>query len=479
MKKMVLFLFMLALVLSGASQTRKTFSFQNGKLKVVQFTDLHWTPQSIGCDDTEATIRTVLEAEKPSLAVLSGDVVTDEPARKGWEAVVAIFDDLKMPFIVTMGNHDAEYMTKSDIYDLLLQSPYYVGEKGPKDIKGCGNCVLPVFGTDDKAAALLYFLDSNDYQPEKLYGAYDWIHFDQIVWYRNQSTRFTQANGGRPLPALAFFHIPLQEYAEIVGDGKTYGNRHEGVAGARLNSGMFTSFIEMQDVMGVFVGHDHNNDYLGINKNVLLAFGRVTGKDAYGNLKRGARVIELYEGQRKFNTWITTPDGCDPTYYYPSGLNSEEETCMTYFPAYDVRPVRQGVAYAYYEGNCEKTADIAACRKVKEGTKKNFSIIESPLEDHFAYEFRTLMRIPQKGVYRFYTYSDDGSVLYIDGHKVVDNDGGHSVGRAEGKIALDAGFHEVRVLYFEDYMGQALEVGFCSKDIYETALPDEMLYLPE
>ena len=89
------------------------------------------------------------------------------------------------------------------------------------------------------------------------------------------------------------------------------------------------------------------------------------------------------------------------------------------------------------------------------------------------------MRIPQKGVYRFYTYSDDGSVLYIDGHKVVDNDGGHSVGRAEGKIALDAGFHEVRVLYFEDYMGQALEVGFCSKDIYETALPDEMLYLPE
>ena len=96
-------------------------------------------------------------------------------------------------------------------------------------------------------------------------------------------------------------------------------------------------------------------------------------------------------------------------------------------------------------GNCEKTADIAACRKVKEGTKKNFSIIESPLEDHFAYEFRTLMRIPQKGVYRFYTYSDDGSVLYIDGHKVVDNDGGHSVGRAEGNPCLIYRFGRIRI----------------------------------
>lgn len=478
-KVMTLLLVLLGWMSTTGYAQKPTFAFKDGKFKVVQFTDLHWTPRSPGCAETEATIRAVLKAEQPALAVLSGDVVTDDPAREGWEAVVNLFNELKQPFVVTMGNHDAEYLAKDDIYDFLMQSPYYVGEKGPKDIKGCGNCVLPVQGADGKAEAVLYFLDSNDYQPEKLYGAYDWIHFDQIAWYRDQSARFTQANGGQPLPALAFFHIPLQEYGEIVGDNKTYGTKNEGIAASRLNSGMFTSFIEMQDVMGAFVGHDHDNDYLGINKGILLAFGRVTGKDAYGDLKRGARIIELYEGQRKFNTWITTPDGREAIYYYPSGLNSEEEARMTYSPALNIKPTRQGVAYTYYEGDCEKTADIAACRKVKEGTMKNFSIAEAPLEDHFAYEFRTLLRIPQKGVYRFYTYSDDGSVLYIDGQKVVDNDGGHSAGRAEGKIALDEGFHEVRLLYFEDYMGQALEVGFCGKDIFETVLPDELLYLPE
>lgn len=89
------------------------------------------------------------------------------------------------------------------------------------------------------------------------------------------------------MPALAFFHIPLLEYNEIAGDGKTFGNNREGeVTSANINSGMFASFIDMKDVMGVFAGHDHDNDYLGINKGIVLGYGRVTGADAYGELTR-------------------------------------------------------------------------------------------------------------------------------------------------------------------------------------------------
>ena len=169
-------------------------------------------------------------------------------------------------------------------------------------------------------------MDSNDYQPNKLYGAYDWIHFNQIEWYRKQSLSFTVGNGGIPVPSLAFFHIPLIEYNELAGDGKTYGNDKEGgVASSNINSGMFASILEMKDVMGVFTGHDHDNDYIGIDKGIALGYGRVTGADAYGVLTRGARIIELYEGEYKFDTWITTPLGRETAYYYPSGMNSEEE----------------------------------------------------------------------------------------------------------------------------------------------------------
>ena len=41
---------------------------------------------------------------------------------------------------------------------------------------------------------------------------YAWFTFDQVNWYRSQSAAYTERNGGKPLPALAFFHIPLPEY---------------------------------------------------------------------------------------------------------------------------------------------------------------------------------------------------------------------------------------------------------------------------
>ena len=44
------------------------------------------------------------------IAILSGDVVTDDPAMDGWKSVVDIFNEAKMPFVVMMGNHDAEYL---------------------------------------------------------------------------------------------------------------------------------------------------------------------------------------------------------------------------------------------------------------------------------------------------------------------------------------------------------------------------------
>ncbi len=460
---------------------RERLSFKDGKLKIVQFTDIHWDQKSSQCARTVASIRSVVEAERPDVAMLTGDVVTADPGMEGWRSVVGIFEEARLPFTVMMGNHDAEIVPKEEIYAFLAQSPYFIGEKGPDDIQGAGNYVVPVYGSDGKRpAALLYCLDSNDYPTLKDYGTYDWIHFNQIDWYRERSARYTEENGGKPLPALAFFHIPLPEYKEIIGAETTLGRMEEGgVASPDINTGFFASLLEMGDVMCTFVGHDHENDYIGMLYDKALAYGRVSGWDAYGDFERGGRVIELREGKFEFDSWIRTPSGKEYTYYYPSGLTSKDEETMEYLPAKTVQPKRHGVAYTYYEGKFKHTDQIVSGTKVKEGTMKNFSIREAPAEDHFAYEFRTLINIPEKGVYRFYTYSDDGSKLFIDGKEVVDNDGSHNARLARGKVALDAGFHELRVLYFEDYMGESLEVGISSRAIRESVLPDDMLYLPE
>lgn len=452
-------------------------AFEEGKFRVVQFTDFHLKPGAETTDTTFAVVRAVVENEKPGLAVITGDIVTYEPATQGWQQVAALFEELNTPFTVTMGNHDAEYLTKDSIYNILMKSPMYVGGKGPAEINGCGNSAIDIAGADGKPAAVIYCFDSNDYQPDKKLGEYDWIHFNQIAWHREEATRRTEANGGTPLPSLAFFHIPLQEYAEVVDDDKTYGFKDEGAGcPADLNTGLYASLIETDDVMGVFAGHDHNNDFVGLDRYIALGYGRSTGAQAYGDHPLGARVFDLYEGQRKFDTWIATKEGREHAWHYPSGLNDEEAAAMAYHEPLEYAGNTNGVRYTYFEGPFRHISEIKPEMKKCSGTAKNFDISNPPADDHFAYRFTGLIKIPETGVYRFYTHSDDGSVLWIDGEKVVDNDGGHSARRREGKIALKKGYYPIEVEYFDNYMGQELEVGFSSVAIPETLIPDSLLY---
>ena len=81
---------------------------------------------------------------------------------------------------------------------------------------------------------------------------------------------------------------------------------------------MFTAMAEEGDVMAIFAGHDHDNDYAVMWKDLLLAYGRYTGGNTvYNHLKPGARVIILEEGKRRFTTYIREWDGncCDFSTY--------------------------------------------------------------------------------------------------------------------------------------------------------------------
>ena len=386
-----------------------------------------------------------------------------------------------IPFAVTMGNHDAENMDEDSIYDYLGKSRLFIGEKGPECLSGTGNYVLPVLASDGSqdVKALLYCLDSNDYTPDaERYGNYAWIDWKQIGWYREQSHLYTEKNNGTPLPSLAFFHIGLPEFKNVQDRPDRYGHWGENGGFPKINSGMFHAMIEQGDVMGVFVGHDHDNDYIGQEYGIALGYGRVSGHDAYGDLERGARIIELYEEGRQFDTWIATPSGRSQSWYYPSAITSDDEAVAP-LPAKQVTPTKQGVSYIYYEGKFKHTDHFKTNgTKKDEGVMKNFSILNAPSKDHFGYEFKTYLRIPKTGVYNFYLYSDDGSMLYIDGKTIIDNNGSHSAARKGGKVALEEGFHEVHLLYFEDYMGEKLKVKMSGRWMEEQEVPDEMLYLP-
>eukprot|EP01084_Bolivina_argentea_P196672 337137_1 len=62
--------------------------------------------------------------------------------------------------------------------------------------------------------------------------------------------------------------------------------------------------------------------------------------------------------------------------------------------------------------------------------------------------------------YTFHTSSDDGSALYVNGARIVNNDGVHGLGWKSGTIVLGAGLHTVVVTYFEKAGGEGLFVNW-------------------
>ena len=57
--------------------------------------------------------------------------------------------------------------------------------------------------------------------------------------------------------------------------------------------------------------------------------------------------------------------------------------------------------------------------------------------------------ITTAGTYTFSTTSDDGSMIWIDGANVVNNNGLHGGQSATGSVSLSAGMHDLVVGYFQ------------------------------
>ena len=147
-----------------------------------------------------------------------------------------------------------------------------------------------------------------------------------------------------------------------------------------------------------------------------------------------------------------------------------------YFHEIKATPKGPGVRYKYYEGPFMSVDELAKAKVLSSGIAKDFSLEGAKAVDHFGYEFNTLLKIPAAGSYTFTVGSDDGSKVFLDGQLIVDNDGSHSVNIVEVKAAMDAGFHRLRVLYFDDTEGQELAIGISGGGLNYEMIPESMLF---
>ncbi len=85
------------------------------------------------------------------------------------------------------------------------------------------------------------------------------------------------------------------------------------------------------------------------------------------------------------------------------------------------------------------------------------------------------INIAKAGKYTFFTDSDDGSRVFIDGRQIVDNGGTHPGQERSGEIELSAGAHDLKVEYFENTNGAHCLFSWQGSDVEKQIVPANVL----
>jgi hypothetical protein len=136
-----------------------------------------------------------------------------------------------------------------------------------------------------------------------------------------------------------------------------------------------------------------------------------------------------------------------------------------------------GLWYEAYEGDWNALPYFPGLPRTTQGKADNFGIGPRTQNDFFGLRFTGIVTAPVGGDYKFFTSSDDGSKLYINGTQVVDNDGLHGMQWREGTITLMAGEHEIEVIMFEKGGGEGLQVEVEGPGIPRMPIPNDSLSL--
>ncbi|WML48343.1 metallophosphoesterase family protein [Neobacillus sp. PS3-34] len=303
----------------------------NGSFKILQFTDLHLQDGGTEDQKTITLMELILKTEKPDFVVLTGDTIraakSSDPIQ-AFSLAAGPMEERHIPWSAVFGNHDDEgNATKEDLIQLQQLNPHCLSRSGEVGVSGIGNYDIPVFNENGDISFVLYFFDSGTVAPAAI-GGYDWIKRSQIEWYEERSRHYFKIKRTN-IPSLAFFHIPLTEFRDLWNCHDCFGSKNEAVGCPKVNTGLFASMVERKDVKGIFVGHDHINDFYGDLFGIRLAYGRATGFNTYGKegFLRGARIIELKD--RTVRTWIRLEDEsviCNPPLHKAEGLVEEYES---------------------------------------------------------------------------------------------------------------------------------------------------------
>ena len=211
---------------------------------VMQLTDVHLGGGFLSRKEDKMTINSIaamVQAEKPDLIIVTGDVSFAVPYISGTinnaiahRMFIRLMERLEIPWTIVFGNHDSEaynYYNRARVSEMYTDaSLQYCLFMPDGDLSGEGNHVINVKNTAGLITESFYMLDTHSYTDKDPFGImwdYDYVKEDQIAWYANKIDAHKAANAAvyatlsdeqksayadllEP-QSMMFMHIPLRE----------------------------------------------------------------------------------------------------------------------------------------------------------------------------------------------------------------------------------------------------------------------------
>lgn len=275
-------------------------------LKILQLTDLHLTYGNDYRDRrTFNLIKHLNDQDDYDLIVISGDMTMSPGAPRLFSQLIKVMESLKTPWTFIFGNHETDFHAYEDFLKNIKNTEYLYFKVGPKiEDGGIGNFHF-TFTKQQVPFYRLYLLDSKAerevYTEEE--GEYDYLSTAQVAWYENLVSQDT-------VESIVFMHMPLRQYIDPVNYVGIF--REDKVYAQGIDTGFFNVMKTYGLSKAVFVGHDHLNDFYFFRDGIMLAYGRATGLNGYGDLEKGGRHIEILADGTTIVTSVMTESEVRP-----------------------------------------------------------------------------------------------------------------------------------------------------------------------
>ena len=161
----------------------------------------------------------------------------------------------------------------------------------------------------------------------------------------------------------------------------------------------------------------------------------------------------------------------------PSTIVSEQIGTAIWQQAQNISSqFKSGLNFRYYEAKIHHTKNIEGKTVVKSGIAPKISIKVSQSEHNFAFIFDGFIKIPKDNQYNFYLNSNDGSTLFIDDFKLIDNDGAHGAYEKSAKVSLKVGRHKIKLKYFQLGGGKTLTLSWETNEMPKQEIAESYLF---